>query len=267
MEQPIITSYESDKIEDETIFIVPKDRKSNNKILHYKSEHDNVLTLCPPPESINIDTLKESISNYMGPRIEYYKDKKRAPFIEDELSEYFVAKASDGKEIGGGHCAMDVRTKENEGIDVTCIVMNKSTSNEKSLIQNFKEAGLDLDTLFKEKQDDEAVKLFMENYLEKLENVKKDKNLNKLYILAYISTKTDVYIACFKINIEKLLYVKSGGFVDAFKKDNYVNINIDNFIDPNIGNVRIYKSKKRMELRFKKEILNEEHVFKIYSMP
>ena len=47
---------------------------------------------------------------------------------------------------------MDIQTSSNEGIDAMCVVMNKSnTSNEKSLMQNFKTAGENLDTLFREK--------------------------------------------------------------------------------------------------------------------
>lgn len=84
------------------------------------SEND-VLTLCSIPESININEIKEKISKYMESRIDYYRRKNRPPFIEDEFGEYFTAISSDGFEIGGGHCGMDVRTKNNEGIDVTWI--------------------------------------------------------------------------------------------------------------------------------------------------
>ena len=201
----------------------------------------------------------------MKPREEYYKHKNRSPYVEDEFSEYFTAIASDGSEIGAGHCAMDVETKNNEGIDAMCVIMNKDISNEKSIIQNFASSGSGLDILFNEKKDDEAVGLFMNDYKKKLEKVKEKRNLKDLYILAFISTKTDIYIACFKIDIEKITYVKSGGFVEG-KKDNYVNIIIDNFIDSNIGKVTLYKSKRRVELRLKKEILQQEHVFKIFSM-
>jgi hypothetical protein len=228
---------------------------------------DNVLTLCPIPESINIDNIKEQISAYMLPRTSYYKEKKRSPYIEDEFSEHFTAKACEGTEIGGGHCGMDVKTKHNEGIDAMCVIMNKDISNEKSLIQNFKSSGSNLDTLFKEQKDSEAVVLFMNDYLKKMLAVKKEKNLNELYILAYISTNKDVYLACFKLNISKIDSVTSGGFVNnGSKKINHVNIIVENFIDSKIGKVTLYKSKKRVELRLKKELLQEEHVCKIYSM-
>ena len=238
---------------------------SGNIVEHIESEASNVLTLSPIPKSINIDQIKKDVEDYMKHRREYYIRKNRCPFIEDEFSEDFTAKASGGCEIGAGHCGMDVKTKNDEGIDAMCVIMNKDISNEKSIIQNFASSGSSLDILFKEKRDDEAVGLFMNDYKKKLEKVKENKNLKDLYILAFISTDTDIYIACFKIDIEKIKFVKSGGFVEG-KKENYVNIIIDNFIDSNIGKVTLYKSKKRVELRLKKKLLQEEHVCKIFSM-
>ena len=36
----------------------------------------------------------------------------------------------------------------------------------------------------------------------------------------------------------------------------YKNISIENFIDIKVGNVKLYKSKKRLELRLSKDIIN-----------
>lgn len=137
---------------------------------------NNVLTLCPIPESIDIDKIKEEISNYMEPRKKYYQYKNRSPYVEDEFSEYFTAISSGGYEIGAGHCGMDIVTKNNEGIDAMCVIMNKEVSNEKSLIQNFSSAGSNLDKLFIEKKHEEAVEIFMNYYRNKIEKSKKIKN-------------------------------------------------------------------------------------------
>jgi hypothetical protein len=235
-------------------------------IINKMDETNNVLQLCAIPESINIDIIRQKIYEYMNSRLEYYKYKNRSPYIEDEFSEYFTAISSQGFEIGAGHCGMDVITSKNEGIDAMCVIMNKDISNEKSLIQNFTRSGSNLDTLFKEKRDEEAVKLFMDDYLKKLEEVKKNKQLSQLYILAYISTNINIYIACFKLDISKIENVKSAGFVNNKKEYNHVNILIDNFIDDKFGKVTLYKSKKRVELRLKKQILNNENVIQVYSM-
>lgn len=59
--------------------------------------------------------------------------------------------------------------------------------------------------------------------------------------------------------------VNSGGFIKA-KKENCVNIIVNNFIDADNGKVTLYKSKKRVELRLKKDILQKDYVHKIYSI-
>lgn len=166
---------------------------------------------------------------------------------------------------------MDVKTSLGEGIDAMCVIMNKTNSNEKSLIQNFKSAGLNLDTLFNDKKHNLAVELFTKQYYEKIRNTKKDKSLSDLYILSFISTKTDIYISSFKINIDNIKNVKSTGFTEVNKKclesnNNSKNIKTENFIDPLFGDVRLYKSKKRLELRLKLNILVSEHSVKLYTL-
>ena len=235
--------------------------------LSIESNVNEVLELCKIPESINIGMMTEFINKYMESRVSYYREKKRSPFIEDEFSEFYTAKCSNGIEIGGGSCAMDVQTKENEGIDAICVIMNKNSSNEKSLIQNFSSSGVDLDTLFRDKKDSEAIELYLAQYLNKLKDVKNKKKLKELYILAFISTKNDVHMVCFKINLESIKNVTSGGFVKtkAGKADKNVNIIVNNFINPSYGNVKLYKSKKRIELRLLPAVLNSEHAVKVYS--
>ena len=40
-------------------------------------------------------------------------------------------------------------------------------------------------------------------------------------------------------------------------------INIKNFIDDKYGNVKLYKSKKRLELRIKKDVINSFNTIQI----
>ena len=160
---------------------------------------------------------------------------------------------------------MDVKTVDNEGIDVMCVILNKNSTNEKSLIQNFSSSGSNLDNLFNKRQDTIAVELFKEQYTTKLNNVKKEKGLADLYILSFVSTNTEVYIVCLKINLENMKYVFSGGFVNK-ESNSCVNINVSNFINSSYGSVKLYKSKKRMELRLKPEVIEHDYSIKLYSM-
>jgi hypothetical protein len=221
-----------------------------------------VLEPCNPPASVNTEQLKGYVENYMGGRREFYRETTRSPYIEDEFSEWWTAKASRGIEIGKGSGGMDVKTGVGEGIDAMCVVMNSNGSNEKSLMQNFSEAGANLDTLFIEGKDSDALELFTKGYSEKIMNIKETAGLTDLYILAFVSTMSDIYLVCLKLNPDLISDVRSGGFVGNQGK----NIIAKNFINPELGDVKLYKSKKRLELRFKKKVLDSEYVVKLYTL-
>ena len=212
-----------------------------------------VLELCTIPQIINIENIKNEVKKYMESRIDFYKKTNRNPYIEDEFAEYWLSEASNGNHIGKGNTAMDIKTYDGDGIDVMCMIMNKNgLSNEKSIIQNFKSSGSKLDMFFANKKDTEAVTLYMNSYIEKMKLAIKNNKLNQLYMIAFISTKKSINMICFKINIDAIINVKSTGFSVKQK-----NINIDNFINSKYGTVKLYKSKKRVELRIKESIFNE----------
>ena len=160
---------------------------------------------------------------------------------------------------------MDVLTSDNDAIDVTCIVMTAHQSNEKSLQQNFSGSGENLDELFHNGDHNKAVNLFTEQYHKKLETIQQAINVNNLFILAFISCMKEIYIVNFKINVSHVKYISSGGFVKG--PTGFKNIHVNGFINPEYGNVKLYKSKKRVELRLHSEILKSEYAFKIFSMP
>jgi hypothetical protein len=84
--------------------------------------------------------------------------------------------------------------------------------------------------------------------------------MKELYYAVFISTENKVYLLFLKINIKAINNVSSNGFTKAKQS-----INIIGFIDENYGNTRLYKAKKRIELRFTKKILNHSKIIEIYS--
>jgi len=226
-------------------------------------EQRHVLEPCPIPTSVCVNVLKEHIQQYMLPRQEFYKDTKRSLYLEDEFSEWFLVKSTNGCQIGKGNEATDIITSQKEGIDAMCVVMNDSQSNEKSLIQNFNNAGCELDVLFNNLDHTTAVKLFMDELKRKLTLVCCKHDLADLYILAYVSLPTSVYITCFKYKIDLLDNVISSGFSQQGQS-----IMVEGFIDNKWGNVKLYKAKKRVELRIKKAcIIDNPFSVKIYELP
>jgi hypothetical protein len=221
----------------------------------------HVLEIAPLPEGLDLTAMKAMIQDYLSHRLEFYKEAKRSLFVEDEFSEWFIEKVTGGQQIGKGHIAMDVKTGAGDGVDVFCIIMNKVESNEKSLIQNFKKTGRDLDILFKEQKFEEAIKMFMANYKEKLDEVIKTKEMRGLYYLGFVSTVDEVFLVNFKINVENIQHV---GVKKATKGG--VSIFLKNFIKHEHGNVKLYKSKKRIELRLSKAVVEHAHAVSIYKL-
>lgn len=222
-----------------------------------------VLTPCPVPPSVNIAELENRITKYMEDgRAEYFKEECQNINIEPGMSESFVAKSSGGYTTGKGNGKVDVVTSNEEGIDVTCLIINSSETNEKSLMQNFAQEGSNLDLLFENNKHEEAVELYASGYENKIKKCKEEKKLSDIYIMTFLSNKTDIYVSCFRINIDNIKNISSGGFVT----DKRVNIIVNNFIDKRYGNVKLYKAKKRLELRLSNNILKHENTIKIYSM-
>lgn len=209
---------------------------------------------------ININELKILINKYMEPRIEYYESTNTKNLeIESGFSEWWISKVSNGIKIGDGNCPFDILTSKNKGIDVMCMCINGNYSNEKSIIQNFKDSGNNLDYYFSNKNYNEAINIFLESYKKKIINFQNEKKCKEIYYLSFISSSKHVYLSVFKININNIIYTIEDGVTRQGKS-----INIKYLIDEKYGSTKLYKSKKRIELRLNKNILSSPYTIIIY---
>ena len=196
-----------------------------------------------------IDCLKKDY--FTHGIMEYYKSTATQNLnLEDGFMEFITAKCVNGVRVGEGHCPIDV-VKGDKGIDVLCVCLGSTQTNEKSIMQNFSKCGNNLDKLFDTCKYQEALSLFTKEYYKKLFNAKKTKNIRKLYYLAFISTNVNVYISVFKINLECILNIKYENITKQKKS-----IKFKGFIDDKFGITTLFKSKKRLEIRLNKDILN-----------
>ena len=79
-----------------------------------------------------------------------------------------------------------------------------------------------------------------------------------MYVISFICcNNNNIFLSCLKINSLNINKILFAGFSKSHK-----NILIKNFIDNKIGNVKLYKSKKRLELRLNINILKNS--IKIY---
>ena len=214
----------------------------------------NIEELC-----IDLQKMKDLLEEYLTPiRKEYYKSiPTQNKNLEPGFMEFIVAKCINGNHVGAGHFPVDV-IKDDKGIDVLCVCLNGIQTNEKSIMQNFSECGNNLDDLFKNSHFQEALGLFINAYRKKLENAKNEKKIKNLYYLAFISNAENVYMSAFKLNVEYLSNIKYTAITKQKKS-----IKFNGFIDDKFGSTTLCKSKKRLELRLKKDILDCYNTIKI----
>ena len=227
----------------------------------YNFRKKNVLEPCNV-EELCIDVVKLKVcleKDYLTQgRIEYYQSTSTKNLnLEDGFMEFITAKCINRERVGEGKCPIDI-IKDDKGIDVLCVCLNGLQTNEKSIMQNFSKCGNNLDNLFENGNYQEALSVFIKEYHKKLLNVKKTKKIKKLYYCAFISTDVNVYMSVFKINPECIVNIKYENITKQKKS-----IKFKGFIDDKFGLTTLFKSKKRLEIRLNKYILNCYNTIKI----
>ena len=216
-----------------------------------------IIQPCPIPKFVNIEILKKFVEKDINGNKEYFDDLKITYKISDpKKAEWILNKAIDGgKLVGNGNTSIDIEIqKNNTGIDVSVLTLNGNNTNEKSIMQSFL-ASSDLDSLFNNNKGTEAVNIFKD----KLKIKYQFDNISDIYYLIFICKSKNIYLACLKLNLKNIGNMKFASFTKSCK-----NITIDNFIDKKYGNVKLYKSKKRLELRLSKNIINDDCCIKLF---
>lgn len=172
--------------------------------------------------------------------------------VPKEHIEQWVVQAIGATPVGAGNYGVDVIKPGVFGADVkmlSCKVDNHgrtsdSDSGETSLAQNFKDTGISLDSLFEYKKYDKIIDGWKEIIYEKLDRVRKEQCVNIIYYIFILRAGTSFKLCGMEVNINELNNIKASS---ASKSSLF----IDNFIDANYGKVKIYKAKKRLELRLR----------------
>ena len=237
-------------------------QKSNNFVpdiveLNTKKEQANEInkpklffTPQKIPDFVDIKILKEYVKKDVDANKEYFDDTNSTYKISNPTKAEWILNKSikGGKMIGNGNTNVDINVNDKYGIDVSVLTLRGNHSNEKSVMQNFSGCN-NLDSLFTENKGDEAVKVFKDN-LSKKYNFKDGIDKDILYLI-FVCKEKNVYLTCLKLNLESVPNIKFSNFTKSKKT-----IQLDNCIDPKVGNVILYKSKKRLELRLHKDIIN-----------
>lgn len=190
------------------------------------------------------------------------KDQNVALRIPKEHIEEWFIQALKVKHTGSGSYPVDfINTNEenNYGADIKCLTykidkngnLENGDSGETSLGQNFKDGGQNLDSLFKEKKHDEILIKWKELLTDKLEKPVKDHNIEKIYYF-FILLPNDKSKSCnqkiYLCGTEVLISEIDNFEIDKTTDDS---VYLKNVISDDLGNAKIYKAKKRLELRIK----------------
>ena len=200
--------------------------------------------------------MRFSLAKSMLGQPEPKKGQDVLPYqIAKEHIEQWMVQALDVDSVGSGSYPIDIYSKKGKwGADVkmlSCKVDSKgkfkdADSGETSLAQNFKGSGNDLDQQFKNKKYQEAVDNWIKIVQEKLKSVEKDYPIKDVYYFFFLRAGMSFYIAGLKVNQGELKNVT----IDKSKISS-TSIFTNKYIDNKFGNVKLYKSKKRLELRLR----------------
>jgi len=206
----------------------------------------NVNVLRPTtPYNLDVDynNISYNLKNYLKSRLNYYEDtSSKNLIIESEFSEYWFKIASDGIRINGNK-GMDIITKNKMAIDLSCLSINGEFTNVKSIISYY-----DIDSNSKFTK----LKLY-----KKIDNFCKAYDINNLYYCVLISDNKNVYLSTFKFNKDNINNI-------IFTKKSNNLINVENFIDPKYGHVRLNLRQRRLELRLNKDVIHKFNSIKLF---
>jgi hypothetical protein len=197
---------------------------------------------------------------------EVYKDKASLPIqIPKEHLEQWFVQALQVEAVGAGSYPIDILKVNEWGADVkmlSCKVdknnnLTNGDSGETSLAQKFVGTGISLDDMFKKEQYQEIINGWISIWKDKLVKVKTDNNIDNIYYFFFLrGSKKESYICAFEVDINNINteIITQRDENSEIKQSVFLN----GVIDAKYGNSKIYKSKKRLELRLKPKNLLDD---------
>jgi len=185
--------------------------------------------------------------------------QKQLPIqIPKEHIEQWFTQILDVKPVGAGSYPIDIYNEcEKWGADIKMLnikldksgQVSNSDSGEASLGQKFEGPGIHLDAMFAKEKYAEITDSWIKLYCEKYQSLDKNYDVKKIYYFFILRPGTqtggaDFYFTGAELNLKNLINVKVNK-----KRTTKKSVFLDEFIDNEYGNTKIYKAKKRLELR------------------
>ncbi len=203
---------------------------------------------------------------------EVYTDKPSLPIqIPKEHLEQWFVQALQVESVGAGSYPIDILKPNKWGADVkmlSCKVdknnnLTNGDSGETSLAQKFIGTGISLDDMFKNEQYQDIIDGWTSIWKDKLVNVKNEQNIDKIYYFFFLrGSSKESYICAFEVDIDNI----NTDIITQRDENSEIkqSVFLNGVIDAKYGNSKIYKAKKRLELRLKpKNLLDDGFLISI----
>ncbi len=183
--------------------------------------------------------------------------------ITKEFLEHWVAQGLGWETVGSGSYPIDVYSRgEKCGADVKFMSVSvdadenftNKESGETSLGQKFKGSGNELDQDFANKKYSKILNGWKDILIKKINKPIEDYGLDNIYYFIFIRGGKSISLAIAKVNADKIKNLKVSRATDS-------SVFVKGYINNRYGNVKIYKAKKRMELRCYPKNMEEDKLF------
>lgn len=247
-------------------------KESNKYVINPLSKKELFVFLDDKSKNIIKYFLIKSLFAQPEPRI----GQRQLPIqIPKEHIEQWFTQALDVKPVGSGSYPIDIyNEREKWGADIKMLniklgnsgKVSNSHSGEASLGQKFEGPGIHLDALFAKEKYVEIKDGWIKLYYEKYKSLNKTYKIKKIYYFFILRPGTQVEGADFYFT-GAVLNLKNLNKVTVNKnRTTKKSVFLDNFIDNEYGNTKIYKAKKRLELRLRpKKWIDNNSTLKIIT--
>ena len=199
----------------------------------------------------------KSLFSQPEPRI----NQKQLPVqVPKEHIEQWFTQALNVKPVGAGSYPIDIyNDRDHWGADIKMLNIKidkngnvtNGDSGEASLGQNFSDAGIKLDSLFLSKNHNKIKNNWIKLYKSKYDSLKKTYPIKSIFYFFILRPGVqikgaDFYFCGALLNVDNLDNV-----IVNKKRTTKSSVFLNNFITDSLGNTKIYKAKKRLELRLK----------------
>ena len=216
------------------------------------------------------DIIKYFIIKSLFSQPEPKVGQKQLPIqIPKEHIEQWFTQSLDVKPVGAGSYPIDIYNEREEwGADIKMLNIKltkngdvtKGDSGEASLGQKFEGPGINLDAMFKTKKYEDIKDQWVNLYIDKYKSLNKNYDVKKIYYFFILRPGTQIDGADFYFT-GAILDLKNIGKVKVNRnRSTNKSVFLDYFIDTEYGNTKIYKAKKRLELRLRPKIWIENNM-------